>query len=107
MHPFHRARRRIGPAPGWPPSQVGFLGQIVQFVGAGVVWSGVGTLASPWLEGNALPKRRHEIPTPESGGGVERSGDACVALTGGEMRAQGQDDQGIVPTIPRRPCSSQ
>ena len=36
-------------------SGVGFLGgQIVTFVGAGVVWSGVGTLASPWLEGGRL-----------------------------------------------------
>src|SRR5436309_3069115 len=36
-------------------SGVGFLGRpIVTFVGAGVVWSGVGTLASPWLEGGRL-----------------------------------------------------
>jgi hypothetical protein len=50
----------------------GFLGQIVTFVGAGVVRSGVGTLASPWEAGQgvqgsrtrATHTTRRPLPTP-------------------------------------------
>ncbi len=53
-------------------STVSFLGQIITFVGAGEVWSGVGTLASPMGgRGEAAgeqdagrPKRPHPSSLP-------------------------------------------
>jgi hypothetical protein len=51
-------------------------------VGAGVVWSWEGTLASPWWV-KRLPLLEHPFIWPRRGGSrVERTGDACVALVG-------------------------
>jgi len=96
-------------------STVGFLEQIVTFVGAGEGRSGVGTLASPMgnrtqgdprvptlppchprpYEAKRLPCSFHKIPTLESGGGEEWGGDACVAPGEEEPTHRNQGDANV------------